>query len=99
MTKNKILKNWIWSEDQNFTVCKLTWKNKISMERYNKLDIQGIQDRVLDEKLIKMLDQINVNKIKINTNNNDEWLNDIWLSQTKTLQKHKNRRSSPSYMP
>ena len=42
------------------------------MERYNKLDIQGIQDRVLDEKLIKMLDQIHVNKIKINTNNNDE---------------------------
>ena len=42
------------------------------MERYKKLDIQGIQDRVLDEKLIKMLDQINVNKIKINTNNNDE---------------------------
>lgn len=42
------------------------------MKRYNNLDIQGIQDRVLDEKLIKMLDQINVNKIKINTNNNDE---------------------------
>lgn len=42
------------------------------MERYNNLDIQGIQDRVLHEKLIKMLDQINVNKIKINTNNNDE---------------------------